>query len=114
VCLHCRSKGTGGAHERCQTDRYGHAVTPELQADWEAAASDARTDPALVVLYPLASAGRFGAMHFPPGRWPHAYDNEFAYNDQRARGDTEMIELARSVWIELGGAPDDFREPRST
>src|SRR5689334_4408805 len=57
-------------------------MTPELQVDWETAATDAAFDPALVVLYPLASAGLFGAMHYPPGRWPHQYDNEFAYDDR--------------------------------
>jgi hypothetical protein len=57
-------------------------VTPELQADWATAAADAGFDPALVVLYPLPSAGLFGAMHYPPGRWPHQYDNEFAYDDR--------------------------------
>jgi hypothetical protein len=45
-------------------------MTPELRGDWEMAATDAGFDPALVVLYPRPSNGRFGAMHFPPGQWP--------------------------------------------
>jgi hypothetical protein len=57
-------------------------VTSELQADWETAAADAGFDPALVVLYPLPTRGRFGAMHFPPGQWPPQHDNEFAYDNR--------------------------------
>jgi hypothetical protein len=58
-------------------------MTPELQADWDTAATDAGFDRDLVVLYPLPSNGRFGAMHFPPGQWPHQHDNEFAYDGGR-------------------------------
>jgi hypothetical protein len=56
-------------------------VVDALRSDWDVAAADAGVDTASVVLDPLQATGDYGAMHFPPGRWPHGYDDDFAYDD---------------------------------
>lgn len=63
-----------------------------LEADWTNAATDAGIAPETVLLYPLPSAGDYGAMYFAPGVAPHGWDREFAYTQADRQRLGELVD----------------------